>query len=476
MSPSSINEKELRKIVEQVVMRMNSSTPANTVDRSGYNTLKGNLGLFSSADSAFDAAELAYHQLSEMSLKKRGELIENFRAACRKEVESLAKTAHEETGYGRIEDKIQKNILAIEKTPGIEDIKGEVFTGDHGMTLVERGPFGIIAAITPSTNPSATVINNAISMVAAGNTVVFNCHPSAKKSSLRVIEIFNEVAVKCGAPLNIITGIAEPNIDTSRQVMNHKKARIVVVTGGEVVVKEAFKTGKKVMAAGPGNPPAVVDETADIEKAGRDIVSGATFDNGVLCTAEKEVIAVSSIADRLKEVMVQNGAYEINAEELNRLEKVIFNSNGGPARKFIGKNASVILAEIGIKVDENTRMVLCETGQNHPLVTTEMLMPVVPLVRVPDIDTAIELACEVENYNLHTATMHSKNIENLHKMARKIKTSIFVKNAPSYCGLGYLGEGPATLTICTPTGEGITTAKSFTRRRSCALVDYFRII
>ncbi|MDD2715982.1 MAG: aldehyde dehydrogenase EutE [Candidatus Wallbacteria bacterium] len=474
----SLDEKELKKIVEQVVYRLKKrEEPAvSQAQETSTAPRPGGKGVFPTVDEAFEAAAIAFRQLSQTTLKKRDEIISAYRSFCRKEVEFLARTAVEETGFGKVADKIKKNMLAIERTPGLEDLTPLIFRGDHGLTLEECAPFGVIASITPSTNPAATVINNSISMVSAGNTVVFNNHPAARRSSLRAVELMNEASLSVGGPLNIVTAIENPSMETSRAVMNHKKARLLVVTGGEAVVHEAFKSGKKVMAAGPGNPPVVVDETADLEKAGRDIVNGASFDNNVLCIAEKEIIAVDQIADRLKEVMRVNGAYELKKDEIEKLEKVIMNPQGGPNRKFIGRDAAVILREIGINVGSQIRLILCETPASHPFVLTELLMPVLPLVRVANISQAIDLACEVELGNLHTAIMHSKNIQNLHDLARQINTTIFVKNGSSYNGLGFDGEGPTTLTICTPTGEGVTTAKTFTRKRRCVLVDYFKII
>ncbi|MDD5091256.1 MAG: aldehyde dehydrogenase EutE [Candidatus Wallbacteria bacterium] len=480
MAYSELSEHDVKKIVEQVVFRLKQKPPSSQahMEQAGVSRKEpqsGN-GLFAQVDDAYEAASVAFRQLTGISLKKREEIISAFKSMCRKEVESLARAAVEETGFGRVEDKIKKNVLAIEKTPGPECIQPRVYTGDHGLTLEEYVPYGVIATITPSTNPAATVINNSISMVSAGNTVVFNCHPSARKVSLRVIELMNEASISVGGPVNIVTGIADPTMETSKAVMNHKKARLVVVTGGEAVVREAFRSGKKVLAAGPGNPPVVVDETANLEKAGSDIVNGASFDNGVLCTAEKAVIAVASIADGLKDAMRRSGAYELKGDEIEKLSKVILNPSGGPNRKLIGRNAAVILREIGIHAGDNIRLVLCEVNRNHPLVTTEQLMPVLPFTRVKTVDEAIDLACEVEGGNLHTAIMHSLNIDNLHRFARQVNTTIFVKNGPSYSGLGFNGEGYATLTICTPTGEGLTAAKTFTRQRRCVMVDYFRIV
>jgi aldehyde dehydrogenase len=226
----------------------------------------------------------------------------------------------------------------------------------------------------------------------------------------------------------------------------------------------------------------VVDETADLEQAARDIVKGASFDNNVVCILEKEIIAVESIADQLKAIMLRRGAVEIAAWQLAHLMKVILAEDHGPGKHgvvnkaFVGKSPSVILREIGVNVDEGVRLVIAETDAQHPLVWTEQLMPVMPLVRVRSADEAIYLAKAVEQGMGHTAVCHSRNLDVLSRMSREINTSIFVKNGPSLAGLGFGGEGFTSFSIASPTGEGLTSAIDFTRLRRCTLVDAFRIV
>ena len=390
--------------------------------------------------------------------------------------------AQEETGLGRWEDKVVKNKLGILKTPGAEDINPEAYSDDYGLTLVERAPYGVIGSITPSTNPTVTIISNAIGMIAAGNSVVFNPHPSSKKVSAFLVNLLNKAIAEAGGPANLVCCIAEPTIESAKDLMKHPKIAILVVTGGPAVVKVAMNSGKKVIGAGPGNPPCVVDETADIAKAGKDIVDGASFDNNVICICEKEIIVVASVADRLKEEMKKNGAYELNEDQIKKITELVITEPGGPGsegaanKNFVGKNADFIANQIGLSIPASTRLLLCEVGREHPLVWTEQLMPVMPLVRVKDVDTAIDLAVECEHGFRHTAIMHSLNIAKLSKMAKAMNCSIFIKNGPSYAGLGHGGAGFASFTIASPTGEGVTRARTFTRERRCTLVDYFRII
>jgi acyl-CoA reductase-like NAD-dependent aldehyde dehydrogenase len=472
-----ISEKDIQKLVEQVLSNITGQT-SNPLSDSTSEIALGN-GVFTTVDQAVKAAKIAEEKMRKVSLEGRRKIIQAMRDISIQHAEELAKMAVEETGLGRVEDKLAKNLLAANKTPGVEDLVSTTYTGDDGMTLVEYAPFGIIGSITPSTNPGATIINNSISIVAAGNVVVYNPHPSAKKVSLHTMQLLNKAIVAVGGPENVLTAVASPNLETSNQVMEHPEIRVLVVTGGGLVVKAAMKTGKKVIAAGPGNPPVVVDETADLAKAGKDIVNGASFDNNVLCTAEKEVFVVEKVANTLKQEMIKNGAIELKGFELDKLLKVILVEKDGkfyPNRDFIGKNADVLLAAIGKKVESSVRLVIAETSYDHPLIWTEMLMPILPIVKVPNVDTDIEMAVKAEKGNRHTAIMHSQNISNLTKMAREIQATIFVKNGPSYSGLGFNAEGFTTLTIAGPTGEGLTSAKTFSRQRRCVLVDGFRIV
>jgi acyl-CoA reductase-like NAD-dependent aldehyde dehydrogenase len=343
------------------------------------------------------------------------------------------------------------------------------------LSLLERAPFGVVGAITPSTNPTETIINNAIGMVAAGNSVIFNVHPSARKVSARHIQLLNEAIVSAGGPASLIVGLAEPTIESAQALMKHKDVRLIVVTGGPAVVRAAMSSGKRAIAAGPGNPPVVVDETAHLERAARDIVDGASLDNNIVCIVEKEVFAVASIADRLKSLLAENGAVEVSGAAINRLEKLVV-QEGHPAREWIGKDAAKIAEAAGIRVPKETRLLFAEVDATHSFVQLELLMPVIGLVRLRDVADCIVAAVQAEHGFGHTAVMHSTNIDHLHAMAKVINTSIFVKNGPSYAGLGMAGEGYTSFTIASPTGEGLTTALTFTRERRCTLKDHFRIV
>jgi acyl-CoA reductase-like NAD-dependent aldehyde dehydrogenase len=440
---------------------------------------RGRRGVFPDVEAAVRAAQQAFVKNEAAPLEDRRRWVAAMRETARKHVGDLSRFAVEETGYGRVDDKLKKNTLCIEKTPGPEFLRPAAFSGDDGLTLVERAPYGVIGSITPTTNPTETIINNGIGMVSGGNAVVYNVHPYAARTSAWFVHLLNEAITGAGGPENLLCCVERPTIESAQELMKHPGVRLLVVTGGPAVVKQAMNSGKKVIAAGPGNPPAVVDETADLENAAKNIVLGASIDNNIICTAEKEVVAVASIADALKDRLAAHGCVFVNDKQLRELEKVVLHQGSGgahPNKDWIGKNAGLIARQLGIRAGDELRLVMADVDEKHPFVQLEMLMPVVPLVRVPDAATAITVAKRVEHGFGHTAVMYSRDIAHLHAMARTINTSIFVKNASNLAGLGYGGEGYTSFTIASPTGEGLTTVANFTRERRCTLKEYFRIV
>jgi aldehyde dehydrogenase len=439
-------------------------------------------GIHSTIDQAVSAARNAFTKYREMGLESRKTIVESMRAAMLREGERLAYMAAQETGIGRAEDKVVKNRLVTTKTPGPEDLEPHVVTGDAGMMVTEYAPYGVVASITPTTNPTSTIINNSIAVVSAGNALVFNVHPNAALVSVENIKVLNRAIVAAGGPPDLITAIHHPDLESARAVMHHPDVRVLLVTGGPGVVQEALKTNKKAITAGPGNPPVVVDQTADVEAAGRDIVLGASFDNNLICTDEKTTIVVDTVADRLVQSMVANGAYRLKDHELKRLERVIFKEMGPPNKpgminpEWLGRNPARILGEIGVTVPEETRLIVAEVPREHSLVWTEQMMPVMPVVRVHDVDDAIDLAVRSEHGFRHTASIHSTNVATITRMARAMNCSIFVANGPNYAGLGEGGEGFTSFSIASPTGEGLTRPRHFSRVRRISVVGALRIV
>jgi propionaldehyde dehydrogenase len=467
----TISNEEIAYIVEEVFKRVSSTGSAGG---------GGSRGVFPTVDAAVRAAGEAQRALVELGVEARKGLIAAMRAAVLAKADELGAMAVEETGLGRVPDKGLKIRLAATGTPGVEDLETAAYSGDSGLTLIEQAPFGVIGAITPSTNPVETVVSNSIGMVAGGNGVVFSVHPQAKRVSRAAIELLDEAIASAGGPPGLLATVAEPSKEASEELMKHPAVKLLVVTGGPEIVRLAMLSGKKVIGAGPGNPPVVVDETADIAKAARAIVDGASFDNDVLCIAEKEVFVVDSVCDALLAAMEKAGGYRISTSQADALlpHIVIKAPNGSYAvnKKYVGKDASLILSAIGLSIPSDARLAFFEADRDCPLVALEQLMPVMPVVRVRDVAEAIELAVKAEGGCHHTAIMHSRNVENLTAMGRAVDTTIFVKNGPSYAGLGFQGEGFTSYTIATPTGEGVTSPVSFTRKRRCVLKDALRVI
>jgi acyl-CoA reductase-like NAD-dependent aldehyde dehydrogenase len=439
-------------------------------------------GVHATIDAAVVAAGAAFRDYQAMGLKARYAIVDAIRKTGVANAESLAAMAHRETGLGRFADKIAKNRLVSTKAPGPEDLEVEAVTGDRGMMVTEFAPYGVVASITPVTNPTSTIINNTISIVSAGNAVVFNAHPNAKKCSAETIRLLDRAIVGAGGPPNLATGVAVPTIESARRLMTHPDVRLLLVTGGPGVVKEALRTDKKAITAGPGNPPAVVDQTADIEQAGRDIVRGASFDNNIVCVDEKIAIVVDSVADRLIRAMVSAGAYLLKEHELRKLERVVFTQLGEPGKHgvvnpaWIGKDAGKILAEIGVRPDPEPVLLIADVPRDHSLVWTEQMMPVLPVVRVSTVDQGIDLAVKAEHGFRHTASIHSTNVSTITKMARAMNCSILVANGPNISGLGADGEGFCSFSIASPTGEGLTRPRTFSRERRITVVGALRII
>ncbi len=478
---ASITEAEIRKIVESIVKSAGGSTSDwSSTEYRGRKLI----GVFTDMNEAIDAAEKGYKAVRAMTVEQREKIITEIRRLTMEEAQNMAELGVAETGMGKVEHKRLKHILVAEKTPGTEDITSVAKTGDNGLTLIEQAPFGVVGAITPSTNPSETVICNSMGMIAAGNGVVFNPHPNAICTSNYAVDLVNRASALAGGPEILVCSMDKPTLDSAAIMQSHPKIKLLVCTGGPGVVKAVLSSGKKAIGAGAGNPPVIVDDTADIKKAGKDIIDGCTFDNNLPCIAEKEVFAFRNIADELIAEMKKNGAYMITKEQAEQLIPVVLEEKTNKAgktvkvvsRHCVGRDAAVILAKIGINVGDDVRCIICETEFEHDFVQHELMMPILPIVRVDNIEEAIELACKAEHGNRHTAHMHSKNIDNLSAFARAVETTIFVKNAPSYAGIGFGGEGHTTFTIAGPTGEGITSAKSFTRQRRCVMADSFRII
>jgi aldehyde dehydrogenase len=455
-----------------------------SVKKSSANpALRGKYGVFATADEACDAAQEAFLQLKEKGVAARRKIEEIVKALAEKNAEQWGKIEFEETKIGRLDHKIAKLGL-IKLVPGVDWLRPDARSGDHGITLEEYTPFGVVGAITPSTHSIPTLSGNIVNICAAGNSVVFNAHPSAAKCAAVAVRAYNEAIYRETGIENIACIIEKPSLDSFNALCKNEFTRLLLVTGGPMVVKAAMQTGKRAICAGPGNPPVFVDDTCCPTRAAKAIISGAAFDNNLLCIGEKQVFVLDHVADKLMQRMSENGAVKLNSSQLEKLTKAAFTitpgQGGGCAhahtnKDFIGKDTSVLAQAAGINIPSGTQLLFGETDAMHPFVQEEQMMPMIPIVRVKSVEEGIALSLQSEHNYKHTAIIHSHDVENITAMARALDTTLFVKNGASPCGLGLGGEGYLSFSIATPTGEGITNPRTFTRVRRCVMVDNLRI-
>lgn len=457
----SVDENMIHDIVQKVIANMQIS-----------GSVEGMHGVFKEMGEAINASIKAQKVVRNLTLDQREQIISAIRRKTHENAEILANMGVNETGMGNVGDKILKHHLTADKTPGTEDLHTIAWSGDRGLTLVEMGPFGVIGAITPATNPSETVICNSIGMIAGGNTVVFNPHPNAKKTTIFTINMINEASLEAGGPDNVAVTVEVPTMESSSVMMKHPAIQLLVATGGPGVVTAVLSSGKRAIGAGAGNPPAFVDDTADVRKAARDIVNGCTFDNNLPCIAEKEIVAMDSVADELMHYMIEeNGCYLADKEVQEKLTATVLTPKGALNRKCVGRSARDLLSMVGVHVGPEIRCIVFEGEKEHPLIAEELMMPILGMVRVKSFEEGVETAVWLEHGNRHSAHIHSKNVDNITTYAKALDTAILVKNGPSYAALGYGGEGYCTFTIASRTGEGLTSAQSFTKRRRCTMSD-----
>ena len=471
---AAIDEKLVAKVVGEVLARLKTQqSPSASSGQSGF-------GVYEDMNAAIEAAQRSFVKLREGGMTARKKAIAVIRKLCVQKAKEWGTIEFNETKIGRLEHKIEKLGICGDLVPGVEMLDRMAFSGDSGLTVIDYAPWGVIGAITPSTHSVPTLTGNAINMIAAGNAVVFNTHPSAAKCAAIAIREYNQaIFAETGIP-DLLTTVIKPTLDTFDSLCNHPLVKLLCVTGGPAVVAAAMKIGKRAVCAGPGNPPVVVDETADLDHAARSIIQGASYDNNLLCIGEKEVFVVASVADKLMEALRKAGAVQLDAKQVEALaEKAFVFPQGKGAgcphpvvnRDLVGRDASVLAKAIGLDVPASTQLLFGETKADHIFVDEEQMMPFIPVVRVPNVDAAIAEAIKAEHGYKHTGIMHSQNIRNLTKMAQEIDTTLFIKNGPCMTGLGLGGEGFLSFSIATPTGEGVTTPMTFTRSRRCVMVE-----
>lgn len=488
-----VNENLIRDVVAEVLARLNGApAPAAPPQDCGCNGhpkpsgpgLRGKFGVFQDANEACAAAQEAFELLRQKGVAARRKVEEIVKTLADKNAEAWGKIELEETKIGRLDHKIEK-LQIIKLVPGVDWLRPDGRSGDHGITLEEYTPFGVVAAITPSTHSIPTLSGNIVNIVAAGNAVVFNPHPSAAKCAAMAVRVYNEAIYRETGIENIACIIEKPTLESFDAICKHEAVRLLCVTGGPAVVKAAMKSGKRAICAGPGNPPVLVDDTACMKRAARAIIKGAAYDNNLLCIGEKEVFVLDNIADKLMAEMEKNGAVRLNPSQLEALTKAVFTFPEGQGAKgcghavmnkdLIGKDPAVLARAAGASIPSGTQLLFAETPAEHAFVLEEQMMPFLPIVRVKSIEEGIQRSLEAEHAYKHTAIIHSHDVENITAMGRALDTTLFIKNGPCMAGLGLGGEGYLSYSIATPTGEGVTNPKTFCRVRRCVMVDNLRI-
>ncbi len=477
---AGIDESVVREVVSEVLERLRQEperkAPARRSDSASH-------GVFATAQEACDAAQDAFEDLRRKGMEARRKVEEIVKALCEENAEAWGRLELEETGIGRLDHKIEK-LRIIRLVPGVEWIRPLGLSGDHGITLEEYTPFGVVGSVTPSTHSIPTLAGNVVNMVGAGNAAVFNAHPSAARCAAVAVREFNRAIERETGIRSLICMVEEPTLDSFREMCLHPGVRLLCVTGGPGVVRAAMKTGKRAICAGPGNPPVLVDRTACMRRAAEATVAGAAYDNNLLCIGEKEVFVEDPAAEEFMSAMERAGAFRLNASQLEALTRAAFSFPQGEgagcpgpvvSRELIGKDAGRLAQAAGVSLPEGRKLLFAETSADHPFVSEEQMMPFLPVVRVPGVEEGIEASRVAERQYRHTSIIHSRNVDHMTAMARALDTTLFVKNGPCMSGLGLGGEGYLSYSIATPTGEGVTNPRTFTRVRRCVMVDNLRI-
>jgi aldehyde dehydrogenase len=477
-----MNSALIQDVVTEVMRRLDGrqSSSAPRQQARAVQSNAGSHGVFNGVDDAVSAATEAQKKLVKLSMEDRDGIVKLIKSIARQNAREWGAMELAETKVGRLDHKIEK-LQILELVPGVEYLRTLASGGSNGMCIEEFAPFGVLGVVTPVTHSIPTLSANAINMIASGNSLVANAHPSAANCAAHAIREYNkQIAAKYGID-SLITCVNPPTLETAGQLFNHRGIALLVVTGGPAVSRAAMGARKRAIVAGPGNPPVVVDESACLQNAATSIVKGAAYDNNLLCIGEKQIFCVESIFDKFLSQMQMAGGFVLNSAQIESLTRAAFKADakdGKPHvnKDFVGKDPSVLAEAAGAKIGPTTQLLVGETTADHPFVQEEQMMPFVPFVRVKNVDEAMERAIESEHGYRHTAIIHSRNIDTITRFGRQANTTLFVANGPSMAGLGLGGEGYLSYSIATPTGEGITTPLTFTRYRRVMITNGLRVI
>lgn len=473
-----MDEQRIAEIVRRVLTEVQNQTSGggHVAACAGGAVSGGQDGVFEKVEDAIRAAKAAFQQFSNLPMEERKRLIQVIRDTSHQNKRAWAELTVQDTGMGRADHKTLKHALALEKTPGPEELETVCVTGDKGLMIQEYAPFGVIGTITPSTNPVATVINHSIAMMSAGNTVVFAPHPGAIRCTLESMQVINRALVAAGGPANCLTSIREPSLKTAKIIMTHPDISLLVATGGPAVVRAAMESPKRAIVAGPGNPPVIVDDSADLTRAADSVYQGASFDNNMPCICEKECFVLPSVYDAFLSAMQQRGAFLLDRAQTDAIMRNLLTADGHVNRDYVGQNASKLAQSINLSIPSTCDLLIAEVDKNHPLVVNEMLMPILAIVRVNNFDEAMQYSKEAEHGFGHTAIIHSRNMDRITQFAKMMKVNLFVANGPCGAVLGNGGEGWTAFTISGPSGEGPCTPKTFSRVRRFVAAGSLRVV
>ncbi|MGE4273356.1 MAG: acetaldehyde dehydrogenase (acetylating) [Desulfitobacterium sp.] len=408
--------------------------------------------------------KLAQTELAKFTSEQIDRIIRNMVKVAEENAISLAQDAVEETGFGKIEDKIFKNRFAstelydfIKPMQTIGVIKDDKV--NKVMEIAE--PVGLLMGIVPSTNPTSTTIYKSIIAIKSRNGIVFSPHPSALKCTLRAATLMNDAAVAAGAPANIISCISKPSMDATNELMKCDEVAMIIATGGSAMVKAAYSAGKPALGVGPGNVPAYIERTANIRKAVKNIIASKTFDNGTICASEQSVVVEECIRDQVMEEFKRQGGYFMTPAETDKVAKNLFVKGHAMSAKMVGRSAEVIAKGAGISIPPGTKVLLGEqqgVGEGYPL-SYEKLTTVLAFYTVKDWQEACDLCMKLLNNGGvgHSLSIHTENPEMAMKFSEKPVFRILVNTSSSQGGVGAsTGLSPAFTLGCGTWGGSAT--------------------
>jgi acetaldehyde dehydrogenase (acetylating) len=410
-------------------------------------------------------AKAAWLELAEFSQEKVDAIVDAMAAAATSQAEAFARLAVEETGYGVVADKVQKNLFSSEKVyKFIRPMKtvGVVARHDDTRVVEIAEPFGVVAAIVPSTNPTSTAIYKILIAIKARCSIVLSPHPAAVKCITRVAEAMNEAALRAGAPEGSINWMTTVTLEGTQELMKHRDVAVILATGGMGLVRSAYSAGKPAYGVGPGNAPAYIERSADLKKAVRDIITGKTFDNGVLCSSENSVVVDEAVAEEVVREFVTQGGHFMSKSEMDAVARVLVSPQRLPNPALVGKSATVIAEKCGITVPAGTRVLLAPlegVGRDYPL-SIEKLCPVLSFYVVKDWREGCERCKQILRYGGmgHTMSIHSKNDQIILEFGLRKPAFRIVVNTPTTLGSIGLTTGldPAMTLGCGGYGGNIT--------------------